>query len=371
MDYSAYAAERLGAASFQTAAGDPRTDLFHTSLESCRGLFGWTARGKNRAGQRFSLQAGFVDDRRPNALADYWGSEHFIGMHSSLFVAINEFAMFCFTQGEFFPDVGTPARETSPKPWDERVPGIWLLDHTSKGGRVREEHSARLIPRDGERYIASIYLAQLMARLVWLHELAHAFNGHVRFAAHHGLRQRLYELEHPLPAASVVKSRSREEDAETLRCLEFDADQSALWASCNIQLRRLENIEGIAALNAGLRLRLTLFGAYAMTWLIDRFQDYLDTQGGETHPPPSLRLQNMFRTVATNILPLDPALEALHAEVRRQFDVVGAAIPGVYGSKEMAARSTDPALMAALAASDPRAADLKAELQDFEYGEHG
>lgn len=371
MDFSTFAAERLRAASFETRAGDPRSDLFHTSLSSARALFAWTAGVRNRAGDPFLLRAGFVDDRRPNALADFWLGTHVIALHSALFVAINEFAMFCFTQAAFFADVGSPAREVSPPPWDERVPGLWLLDFTRQGGRVADEHSQRLIPRDSQRFVASVYLAQLMARVVWLHELAHCFNGHVRFAAHHHPGSRLYELADPLAGVSVVKAQLSPEDGETLRCLEFDADQSALWASCNIELKGLENIDGIAAMDANLRVRLSLFGSYAMIWLIDQFQTYLDTQGGETHPVPSLRLQNLFRTTATNILPLDPALPQLHADVLREFDGIGASIPGMYGSQDLAARMSDDALVAALVASDPRAAELKAELRDFEYSERG
>lgn len=304
---------------------------------------------------------------RPNALADVWKGWHFIALHTSLFAAITEFAMFCFTQQGFFPDIGNPDAEVSPQPWDNRVPGIWLLDVTTKGGRVTQAHSRQLIARDSERFVASIYLGQLMARVVWLHELAHCINGHVGYVQRRGLVPRLYELADPLSGVSVDRTRPLAEKADILRCLELDADRAALRASCSIQLNSREPIDGIAALEPGQRIRLTLFGALAMIWLIDAFQDYLDSQNVDTHPTPSLRLQNLLRMLTSEIRPLHAGMAGLIDDVLQQFDVVRAAIPSMYGNADLAARIQDRPLMEALGALGPLAADVDAQLRPFAY----
>ncbi|WP_299961508.1 hypothetical protein [uncultured Roseobacter sp.] len=363
-----FVAKQLGAQAFVTNPEDHRTDLFHASLESSKALFGFANKTRNKAGDAFKLHVGFIEDQRPNALADVWQCEHFIGMHSSLFVSVNEFAMFCFAQAEFFPDVGTASAETSPKPWNARVPGLWLLDHTIQGGRVEQEHSERLIPKESDRFIMSQYLAMLMARFTWLHELSHCFNGHVAYARRHNLAMRLYELADGMNAMSVRKRKVSAEDRETLKCLEFDADQSALWAGFNIQFGNMENLDGITALEPALRLRMTLFGAYAMIWLIDEYQSYLDAQEGDTHPPPSLRLQNLLRTTKQRILPIGDQLSALHGDVLHQFDTIRAAVPSMYSSAEFTDIQSD-ARMAELIAFDRRSADVKAQLRDFEFSE--
>lgn len=369
MSFDQFALTHVRAASFRTDPDDPKTDLFHASLESAQAAFRWTGKARNRAGAPFDLHAGFLDLNRPNARADVWRGRQYIAMHSSLFVCISDFAFFCFTQKDFFPDVGNPAAETSPKPWDDRVPGLWLLDFTMQGGHVDDSHSQRLIPRDSERFTGAVYLALLMARFTWLHELAHCFNGHVGFARKHGLALHLHELTDGLYKASVGKDEKTPEDIEALQCLEFDADQSALWASFNIQRHNLENIEGIAALDLGLRLRLTLFGAYAMVWLIEQLQGYMDAQEALTHPSPTLRLHNLFRTAASQIVPTHSAMGALHADVLRQFDVIRAAIPQMYGTEELTARLRDVPLMDSLKKFDPQLDDLKRQLQDFEFSE--
>lgn len=370
--FAQFADHRLGTAGFATDASDEKSKLFHISVESARQQFGWTAKGSNLSGHKFSLNAGFVDAFAPNALADAYQGGHFIAMHSALFVAINEFAMFCFAQARFFPDVGDPSVEVSPEPWDHRVPGLWLLDHTKHGGHVHEMHSRALIPRDSDRFVVSQYLALLMARFVWLHELSHCFNGHVDFVHKHKLALRLYELADPLATLEISKPRtdiSLEAISETLKCLEFDADRSAFWASCNIQIGALENIEGIAKLDQGLRLRLTLFGSYAMVWLFEQFQTYLDSQNGASHPSPALRLQNLFRTAQTRILPLSEQMRAAHGQALLQFDAISAVIPGMYGRDDLRARMEGGSEAQELARFDARSEALKSDLVAFEFSD--
>ncbi len=362
-----FAKERLSQAAFNTETDSDKSSQFHTSLISAIQLMQWTLGCSNQSGDDFKLVAGFVDKYTPNALADRYQGTHYIGMHSALFVAITEFAMFCFTQRDFFPDVGDPSQETSPVPWNDRVPGIWLIDHTKQGGRVDDEHSQRLTPRDNERYVMSLYLAFLMSRFVWLHELSHCFNGHVGYVHQHNLALRLYELPEELPAVQVTRKRQKLAVSDELKCLEFDADQSAFWGNCNIQIHSLENIEGIRALDENLRLRLTLFGAYAMTWLFEKFQEYLDTKDGHTHPAPMLRLHNLLHTASANVLSLHDDMPAIHDVVLKQFDTIGGRIPGMYGTTNLSDIMKDGGISDELVRFFDRRNEQKIALQDFEF----
>lgn len=356
---------------FPTSPDDPKSNLFHLSVESARAQFSWTNKTKNLAGEPFHLNAGFLDDFKPNALADHHNGAHFIAMHSSLFVAINEFAMFCFAQRDFFSDVGNTSLEQSPKPWDHRVPGLWMLDFTKHGGHVTDAHSHALIPRDSHRFEISQYLAFLMARFVWLHELAHCFNGHIGLVHQHKLALRLYEISDPIQALEISKPRSAmhaAEVSELLKCLEFDADNSAFWASCNIQFGALENIEGIARLEQSLRTRLTLFGCYAMVWLFEQFQTYTNIINSTSHPEPALRLQNLFRTAKTRLLPLSDQVQADHHAALQQFVAIREVIPGMYDETDLQSQMEAATDETSLASYDSRLERLKSDLQAFEYG---
>lgn len=367
--FKRFAEIRLQTTAFETSADSESSHIFHTSLESAYHQFNWTHGTTNKQGEKFNLVAGFLDTFSPNALADRFEGSHFIGMHVALFVAINEFAMFCFAQKIFFPDVGEADQEVSPTPWDDRVPGLWLIDHTAQGGHVENKHSRRLIPKDPLRYHMSQYLGFLMSRFVWLHELSHCFNGHVAYVHHHQMALRLYEVSEELPAVEVNKVSNTPANSEALKCLEFDADQSALWASCNIQLRSLENIQGIQELNENLRLRLTLFGSYAMTWMFEQFQNYRDTKDGNTHPEPMLRLYNLLQTARSNIFPLREDLSALNQNAIEQFDGIQKRIPNIYdstGLEEIVLGRTD---FSALSKFSDAREQQKVDLQQFQFSE--
>lgn len=370
--FSKFAQDRLGATAFRTETGDPKAHLFYTSLLNAEAQFKWSNDSVDAEGQPFKLTSGFLDIYSPNALADYFNEQHFVGMHTALFAAVSEFSMFCFCQQEFFADIGDPSQEHSPKPWDERVPGLWLLDYTKHGGSVADLHAKTLTPRDSDRYEMAIYLSLIMARFVWLHEFSHCYNGHVRYVQDHGLGLRLYEVEDQM---AVMEYSSRKADAPTdelkttLKCLEFDADQSAFWGSCNIAIGDLETIEGIARLSAPFRIRLTMFGAYAMVWLFDQFQTYLNVKNARTHPEPSLRLQNLFRTAVKNVLPLDPSISSLHDDALNQFDAVKTAIPTMYGTEALKDAIRDRGLLDQLAKFDTPLKALHKGLEPFQYGQ--
>ncbi len=342
-----YASTVLKAKAFETDSGKESAHLFRASLETTQGHINWTSGAKNAHGEIFRLTPGFLDIYQPNALADRHNGRFIIAMHSALFVAITEFTMFCFAQRGFFSDIGDAAIETSPTPINDRPPGLWLIDLTNTGGRVNAEHNARLIPKCTDRYVMSIYLALLMARFVWMHELAHCFNGHVGLIHDQGIAIRLYESQDPQTLIGFSRpSHNMADRSKRLHCLELDADQSALSSSMRIQTDdNLENIVGIAELDKQTRQRLMLFGSYAMTWLFEEFQVYLNAQGGETHPLPYLRLHGLMQTSA-KILPAHiNNFTAMDAEVCSQFDFVRRSIPGFYESKSVLTDRAHPKIV--------------------------
>ena len=342
--FSIYAKDRLNARAFDITSGEENVSLFRDSLFSAIAHTTLRRPPRNAAGEELKLTAGYLDKMIPNAIADSLKGRHFIGMNTALFVAVHEFAMYCFTQRDFFPDVGDVSLEQSPKPIDKRVPGLWLLDYTKHGGHVEDRHSETVTPRGESRYVASIYLGMLMARFVWLHEFQHCFQGHVRFVQ--DTRRALYlnEIEEPLDAVGFAKPKRKAVRDEVLRGLELEADQNAFWACCRIQLDNRENVEGIAALDLGLRLRLALFSSYAMTWLFEEFQNYLDAREGITHPAPYLRLQHLVRTASNHVQPLHSEFADANAFACRQFDKLQRSIPSLYRTEDIDRGARDPAV---------------------------
>ena len=366
-EFQLYAKERLESAAFITDPADDASHVFLTSLESAVHRFAWTEKARNSKNEPFRIVAGFADVFSPNAFADRMGNTHFIGMHSALLVAIGEFALFCFAQQDFFPELGAPSKETSPTPWDDRVPGLFLIDHTTQGAHIEKQHSQKLIPKDPERYICSHYLMFLMARFVWLHELAHCYNGHVDLVQQNKLALRLYEL--PTATQLVQKRSHSTADVQTLQCLEFDADRSALWGSVQIQLGQLENIEGIAQLPFETRIRLTLFGSYAMTWLFEQFETYMRSPKNETHPAPLIRLKALFKIVHERLILQHPELNDVNAQALNQFDQVRNRIPSLYASDDLRTMFDQASSDNSLNELQPKLEEMFQVLKAYEYSE--
>lgn len=361
--FSRFAKVRLGAAVFDPATVLDTLPAFQASLASFEHHCRWADGAVNARGEAFDLVAGFVDVYQPNALADQHDTRHAIAVHSPLFSAFNEFAMFCFAQAGVFPECGDRGSEISPSPWDDRVPGVWLMDATAQQERVDEHHSQALIPRCPERFVASQYLTLLMLRMVWLHEFAHCFNGHVGLVQDRRLALRLYELP-PRNLVEIGNAPVADHD-RLLKCLEFDADTAAFQAMCNIQLNGQENIEGISALGTAFATQLSIFASYAVVWLMDAFQSYLDSHAGHGHPPPSLRLQNMLQVAEAQLFPL--GLRADHDATLAAFSPLKQAIPNMFTQgtlRDMAHSEADRRVLQGFEADKE---NMQAALADYRF----
>lgn len=352
--------------SFRPNLEDEKTHLFAVSLSSLFNLAAWTDGLQNERGHQLNVLGGFIDTMLPNAVAEWDGQNFYVGINNALFVTITEFAMFCFAQKNFFPDVGDAQLEQSPQPLHGYAPGLWLIQHTTSGKSVTDEHSAHLIPNCPNRYIQSIYLAQLMTRFVWLHELAHCNNGHVGFISHEKIANKIHELDDGLQAAQLSQRGGRK-NLKLMKLLEYDADGSALKASLRIQTDSLENIEGIAQQSLDMRIDLALFAAYAMTWLFEEIQAYLNAKAGLTHPSPFDRLQNMFRVSLEHLHEQIPEIEGRRKRAFMRFDTVRDAIPNIFCTQNIQAIINDPDALLEASRLDADLEDVRRRLLPFSF----
>jgi len=363
---SFFASQDVPEKAFDVSRDDETTNLHTVSMESITALSRWTENSYDRKNRKLQIIPGYIESMIPNAVADSDGSNFYIGINNALFVIIHEFSMFCFAQQNFFPNIGDANNEVSPEPLDGRAPGLWLLNHTTKGERVSDLHSKHLIPRCSERYVASIYLAQIMLRYVWLHELAHCCNGHIGFIRDNKIASRVHELETGLSAAQLSNNKITR-NLEQMQLLEFDADSVAFAGSVRIQNHGLENVEGIRNLGKDQAIDLTIFGAFAMAWLFEEIQAYLNVRKNVSHPAPYLRLHNLVRTA-------NKYLESELADIRdrsqsayEKFDSIKGVIPKIYSGQKIAADLESDAFQLQFLKIDREMTTLRDKLQIYRF----
>lgn len=368
--FRTFCQDRLGSAALDTTTGCASVAQFELSLASFRHHIEWSSGLVRRDGDRFHLSSGFIEDARPSAIADYWEGTHFAGMHSPLFVVVMEFAMFCFTQRNFMPWIGDASVELSPTLDGHHVPGFWLLKRTTDGAEVNPGHGQDLVSQDPVRYQASLFLGLLMARFCWLHEFSHCLNGHVTLAQDRGLIGGLNEV--PMGIAGFANRQDATDkslETELRQTLELDADMNAFFAMCQLQQHDLENIEGIRAWSKEARLVMVIFASYAMTWIFEELQLYLSSTDSTSYPKPHHRLQNLFRTAASQVRPSVARISDLNLEACNQFDTLGDAVRGMYATKTLFRDLRNDALQEEITRSDDRLSALKADLEDHAYNQ--
>lgn len=342
--FARFAKERLGWTAYDPGKGGEEDAIFAASLQSAVAHMAWTRGGVGADGTPFAVVPGFVDRMVPNAVADRLEGQHYIGFYQALLVTIVEFALFAFTQREIFPNIGEAKSEDSPAPLGDRAPGLMLLQKTLAGETVVAETDKWRVPKDAMRHAAAMYLALLMARFVWLHELAHCFYGHVGLVQGKGMALRLYEVPEGLPLVKIAE-RSEAQNL-ILRILEFEADEAAFFGVCQIQLGEMENIDGIKALDLATRLGMTVFGAYAMTWLFAEYQAFMNSRDGITHPAPYERLKNICRTAVVQFEPKVTGFDRLHDNIAMQFNGLSRAIPAIHRMDALRREAIDTGIAA-------------------------
>jgi hypothetical protein len=249
-----------------------------------------TARLTNRAQGSFIYEMAYAKTGIANASIRRSLKGYDASIDEALPIAIFEFSNFCFSQSDFFPKIGETASEVSPEIVDGIPPGVRLLLLTLEHGADANLNSMpQFAPIDPHRAAAAHYLTLLMMRFVWFHELAHGILGHVDFLIDQSGGGVLGLNELNMSELSVEHKRI---DSRILQCMEFEADSWAMAKSIGIQHEELENIEGIASMPKEVRLRLSLFGVYAITWLLETLAgSFKRGRLNITHPAPMRRMQ--------------------------------------------------------------------------------
>ncbi|MBX9660376.1 MAG: hypothetical protein K2X00_17600 [Nitrospiraceae bacterium] len=352
MTFATYARDVLNAVAFEPDFERPDEQVFAASLASIRDLArGWIGR-RNALGARLDIEAGFVERMTPNALADHHGGRHVIVMHQALMATIVDLCLFLFTQACVFPSIGDAEGETSPRYHGADVPGLFLLRTTLAGGVIDPAVDHARVPRDAERHVAAIYMAMLMSRYVWLHELAHCAQGHVLLLKTHEADSPLDEVTARLDLVGI-KSRDRFASLHGLRrSLELEADAVALDELLAVQLDGRENIPGLQAHGDEARMTMALLGAALMTWLFEEYQSFMDAQHGLSHPTPAQRLGHMIHHMRAM-----RSVRAQHVDaLLRQLAALSGCLPGF------------DQIQSALIDHDPEAASpLPAELDALRF----
>jgi len=359
-----FAIRELQRPGLDLAAGptDPAQDILKLSLLSVRDFMARGFHTRRADGTAFEVFPGYVDSLTPNAFAAIEDGVHLCGLHVGLAASCLEFALFCLAQPILFPEIGDAASEAAPASVCGYPPGFWTRE---AGAGLDPDHFVRsiqpLVPRDPDRYQTALLLTVLMTRFIWFHELYHGLNGHIGYAA--AEHQALFLHERDLAAPTGIPT------AE-LRRLEMDADKSALFAVCQVQVRDGENVEGIARWPLAFRLQLGLFGAYALVWMIEEYgrrnPDGMPVDRS-SHPIPYHRLHGLIRMVASNIAPQVRDMRDIHNAVLSGMDALTALLPSFPAGTQLVSDMRDPCFQAVLEAEQLALESLRPRLDPYRF----
>jgi hypothetical protein len=326
MDFATYAKIHRDAVTLAPDFERADEQIFAASLNSFRDLTRSYDGARNSNGTLLRIEAGFLEKMTPNAFADFHDGVHFIGMHQALMATIADLCLYLFTQSALFPTIGNAAGEDSPRYDGNDVPGLYLLRMTIGGGVVDLTVDHARVPKDAERHIAAIYMAILMSRFVWFHELAHCTNGHVLFLQHRQIATSVNEVAEPLDLVGFKSETTRADKNGVLRhMLELDADASALLHLIRVQLDGRENIPGLLAYDDATRFDMALLAAFLMTWLFEEYQRFMDSEHGLTHPDPAIRLGHLSQNIVAHL----PELHQAVARVSGMIECLSDQLPGL------------------------------------------
>ena len=328
--FAKFAEIEIGPDSFDPVLPASDDDILICSIESVRAYMRQSFATRNAAATPFRVFPAIINDITINAFASEHEGLHLCGINSGLYGGIFELAMFLFSHADVFAEIGNPALEDSPQiPAGSTLSFMIIDDLRNNEGRDIQSLAA-LIPECGERYEVAVYLTQIMLRFVWFHELYHCLNGHVGFLVQYVPRIRLNELDNGAQRAALVVKASGKLPCSVnsaLQSLEYDADRTALWAAYSVQLEEQENIVGIAKLSKPMRLKLTLFAAFIMTYIFDSTEQRSEKSG--SHPDSYSRLHNLIRTTATHLFDADATTKQTFQDVMREFRAVRRAVPSL------------------------------------------
>ena len=338
---------------------DGSQDFLALSLDSFEHHLELTQDLGRASGERFAVQAGYLDCARPDARAAERDGIHLIAQHVGLGAAAFEFSLFCMGQNGLLKNFGDPQGEKNPTTIDGYPPGFWMREAGAVLGKDEFRTTASsLIPQDLRRYEVAIFITTLMMRFVWFHELYHAVNGHVCLVDGSG---------HSMGFGETDKTALDTLDVKAISLLELDADQSALNALCNIPLADIENIEGLRQLPLEDHLTLSLFAAYASTWMLDAYLLRHSIDVPSTHPEPGIRRQNLIRTYASFIAPKLSNAKGIHDRVLSELTALSGIITHFPSGDYLRSEMRDARLQEDLDAAQDALEFLRVDLTPFRF----
>lgn len=337
--------------SFEADAPD-RDEILIAGLMSARDSMMQSANCRRADGMPFKVFAGLVEIVRPNAFATVQRGLHLCGMNAGTYGAIFELCNFVMAQPGLFVDVGDPERETATPLPSGIVPGFWLIDQLKAHGTITDKSLApTLMPKCPERYNFAIAMTLHMMRFVWFHELYHCLNGHVGALCKVVPSIRLNELPDETSAAMLVELDQASLPLGRyafLQAIELDADRSALWGAFRMQLEDKENIFALQQQDRHQRIKLCLFSAYLMTFVMEQAARRLAVRDGGSHPGSYTRLHDLVRTTASHLLDAYAATHQLFQDVVGELKVLRKAIPSLVEGDKILADCLSPRFQAAL-----------------------
>ena len=312
----------------------------------------------NASGERFRLYPAYYNDLKPNAFASYTEALNVCAVNVGMAATTYELAMFSFAQPNTFPDIGIASNENPMASVQGYPPGFWM---SSRDGNLPTEtfitEAQKFIPQDQTRRQAATILGLYMLRFVWFHELYHCLNGHTGYSQSRGFSLMLHEIA-PLSFSG--------ENSLKMQCMEFDADQSALYACCKVHLAGIENIDGMDQYPREFHLRMTLLAAYLTTWIIE---EHALREGTEdpAHPDPYLRLHNLIRTLASSLYEIMPNAQQVSSKVFEDIAHLSKSIPRLPKASQILTDMKNPALQKKLDGFQEKIEVLRNELKPYQY----
>lgn len=335
------------------------TSVLGFSLANIRDHFTYAFNNELPDGRKFRVYPGYLSSMTPDAFAAELDGIHLCGMNLGLLEAFLHFSLFCFSQETLFTAFGDPKSELSPASVDGYPPGYWLY-HAENQEEIHAftERVAQIRPQDPERQLATVILAGHMMRFVWFHELYHCLNGHVGLA-----KKRKWALHFN----ECGTDETAKIDPRTMQCMEMDADQSAMFALCKIQMESMENIAGFKDLALEDRLVFTIVASYATNWMIDDYARLPKTEVSPEHPEPYIRLHNLITTLASNIAPDVSNLDQIHLRCLEEIARIAAVVPGFPDARQIIEDMQNPEMHKVLDGYQDDLIALRSELKQFQY----
>ncbi|MEP3198218.1 MAG: hypothetical protein ABJO57_10135 [Lentilitoribacter sp.] len=294
--FTQYAQEKKAQPAFNPNFESELGRLLTVSQFDIQDQFKRSSACRNAAGESIQFACGYVDEGSTTAFSDQFGEYHIIGMDITLANVLHKLALKCFSDQDFFPEIGLIETEGRSQLRTDADRKLWLYQ-CLKLASYSSSALSQDTPSDTVRLNAANYLTLLMLRFIWFHEMNHGLLGHTSYLQSLHERRRLIDALVNIKASSffVHEFDSMAIDATSLQYMELEADNAA-FRQCFRILNGNDEFANLIDLTQATRCRLGVFAQFAITWIFDLFAKCLSRFSiNTTHPKPSLRLAAFYR----------------------------------------------------------------------------